>query len=433
MAETNTQAPVLIAGGGIGGLAVALTLHQVGVPCIVFEAVAELQPLGVGINLQPNAVRELHELGFDDALLDTVGIQAREWALVGRNGNDVYAEPRGRLAGYRWPQYSVHRGLLQMLLLQTVRERLGPDAVRLGRRVTGYRPHEGGVTALIERRDGTQEEVDGRLLIAADGLHSAIRAQMHPQQPPIQWGGAIMWRGTTPGVPIRSGASFVGVGSLRHRVVLYPISPPDPATGLATINWIAEITVDNAGGWRQGDWNRRVALAEFAHHFDGWNYGWLDVPAMLRGAKEIFEYPMIDRDPVPTWVDGRVALLGDAAHVMYPVGSNGASQAIVDARVLGAELVRHGVGPAALQAYDQRLCADVSALVLRNRGSGPFGILGLVDERCGGVFDNIDDVIPAAEREAFMARYKAAAGFAIETLNAAPPIIAPGARVAGEG
>ena len=433
MVDKNNLPPVLIAGGGIGGLVVALTLHQVGVPCIVFEAVAELAPLGVGINLQPNAVRELHELGFDDALLDTVGIQAREWALVGRNGNDVYSEPRGRLAGYRWPQYSVHRGLLQMLLLQTVRERLGPHAVRLGRRVTGYRQNDGGVTALIERRDGSTEQVDGRLLIAADGLHSAIRAQMHPQQPPIQWGGAIMWRGTTPGVPIRSGASFVGVGSLRHRVVLYPISPPDPATGLATINWIAEITVDNAGGWRQGDWNRRVALAEFAHHFDGWNYGWLDVPAMLRGAKEIFEYPMIDRDPVPTWVDGRVALLGDAAHVMYPVGSNGASQAIVDARVLGAELVRHGVGPAALQAYDQRLCADVSALVLRNRGSGPFGILGLVDERCGGVFDNIDDVIPAAEREAFMARYKAAAGFAIETLNAAPPTIAPGARVAGEG
>ena len=433
MSDTTLKAPLLIAGGGIGGLAVALTLHQIGVPCIVLEAVADPQPLGVGINLQPNAVRELHDLGFDDALLDTVGIQAREWALVGRNGNDVYSEPRGRLAGYRWPQYSVHRGQLQMLLLRAVRERLGPDAVRLGQRVTGYRQHEGGVTALVEQRDGTRSEVDGRLLIAADGLHSAIRAQMHPQQPPIQWGGAIMWRGTTPGVPIRSGASFVGVGSLRHRVVLYPISPADPATGLATINWIAEITVDNAGGWRQGDWNRRVALEEFAHHFDGWNYGWLDVPAMLRGATEIFEYPMIDRDPVPTWVDGRVALLGDAAHVMYPVGSNGASQAIVDARLLGAELVRHGVGPAALQAYDQRLCADVSALVLRNRGSGPFGILGLVDERCGGVFDNIDDIIPAAEREAFMARYKAAAGFAIETLNAAPPTIAPGARVAGEG
>ncbi|WP_213957696.1 flavin-dependent oxidoreductase [Variovorax sp. dw_954] len=431
MPESSNSRPVLIAGGGIGGIALALTLHQIGVPCVVLEAVAALQPLGVGINLQPNAVRELYDLGIEDTLLDTIGIQAREWALVGRNGNDVYAEPRGLRAGYRWPQYSVHRGQLQMLLYKVALERLGPDAIRLGHRVTGYRNHADGVTALVETRDGQSLEVEGRLLIAADGLHSAVRAQMHPAQPPIQWGGAIMWRGTAPGVPIRTGASFVGVGSLKHRVVLYPISPPDPVTGLATINWIAEITVDNAGGWTQGDWNRRAALEDFIHHFDGWNYGWLDVPAMLRGANEFFEYPMIDRDPVPTWVDGRVALLGDAAHVMYPVGSNGASQAIVDARVLGAAMIDKGVTPAALQAYDDKLCADISALVLRNRGAGPFGILGLVDERCGGVFDNIDDVIPAAEREAFMSRYKAAAGFAIDALNSAPPTIAPGARATG--
>ncbi len=421
--------PVLIAGGGIGGMALALTLHQIGVPCQVIESVPELQPLGVGINLQPNAVRELHDLGIDNDRLDTIGLQAREWALVGRNGNEVYAEPRGLLAGYRWPQYALHRGRLQMLLYAEVQRRLGPAAVRLGQRVTGYRHEDDHVVALVSGRDGAHSEVPGRLLIAADGLHSAVRAQMHPAQPPIQWGGAIMWRGTTPGVPVRTGASFVGLGSLRHRVVLYPISPPDPATGLATINWIAEITVDNAKGWTHGDWNRKVALADFAHHFDGWDYGWLDVPAMLRGATEVFEYPMIDRDPVPTWVDGRVALLGDAAHVMYPVGSNGASQAIVDARVLGASMLAHGVAPAALQAYNDRLCADISALVLRNRGAGPFGLLGLVDERCGGVFDDIDTVIPRAEREAFMARYKAAAGFAIDTLNHAPPTIAAGARV----
>lgn len=412
-------------------MALALTLHQLGVPCVVLEAVPQLQPLGVGINLQPNAVRELYDLGIDAAMLDKIGIQAREWALVGRNGNDVYAEPRGLLAGYRWPQYSVHRGQLQMLLYRLVLERLGPQSVRLGQRVSGYRNDEAGVTAFVEQANGERQEVQGCLLVGADGLHSAIRAQMHPKQPPIQWGGAILWRGTSQGVPIRSGASFVGVGSLRHRVVLYPISPADPSTGLATINWIAEITVDNSKGWTQGDWNRRVKLEDFAHHFDGWNYSWLDVPAMLRGAKEVFEYPMIDRDPIPTWVDGRVALLGDAAHVMYPVGSNGASQAIVDARVLGAAMVDKGVTPAALQAYDDRLCADISALVLRNRGAGPFGILGLVDDRCGGVFDNIDEVIPPDERHAFMARYKAAAGFAIEALNQAPPTIAPGARVQG--
>lgn len=429
MNPTHPTAPVLIAGGGIGGMAAALTLHQIGVPCVVLEAVPELQPLGVGINLQPNAVRELFDLGIDAAALDGIGIATREWALVGRNGRDIYAEPRGLRAGYRWPQYSVHRGDLQMLLYRTVRQRLGMDAVCLGQRVVGYLQHETGVTAIVESRDGTRHERQGRLLIAADGLHSAVRAQMHPQQPPIHWGGAIMWRGATPGRPIRTGASFVGLGSLRHRVVLYPISPADAATGLATINWIAEITVDNSQGWTQGDWNRRVAVGDFIHHFEGWNYGWLDVPAMLRGAAEVFEYPMIDRDPVPTWVDGRVALLGDAAHVMYPTGSNGATQAIVDARVLGAQLLAQGVGPAALRAYDDQLCGPISAVVLRNRGAGPFGLLGLVEDRCGGVFDDIEQVMPAAEREAFMAGYKAAAGFAIEALNAAPPTIAAGARV----
>ena len=420
---------VLIAGGGIGGLCTALTLHQIGVPCVVLEAVAEPKPLGVGINLQPNAVRELYELGIGPAMLDTIGLPAKEWALVGLNGNDVYSEPRGLLAGYKWPQYAVHRGQLQMLLLATAIERLGAASVRTGVRMVGYREHRDGVTALVQTKDGRRMELQGSLLIGADGLHSAVRAQMHPDQPPIQWGGAIMWRGTTPGVPIRTGASFVGLGTHRHRVVFYPISRADPDTGLATINWIAEITVDNAGGWRDGDWNKKVEIDSFAHHFADWTYDWLDVPSMLRGAKEAFEYPMIDRDPVPTWVSGRVALLGDAAHVMYPTGSNGASQAIVDARVLGAAILEHGVTAAALRAYDAELCGPVSAVVLRNRGAGPFGLLNLLDERCGGVFDDIDHVIPAAEREAFMSRYKAAAGFAMEKLNAAPPIIAPGSRV----
>jgi 2-polyprenyl-6-methoxyphenol hydroxylase-like FAD-dependent oxidoreductase len=423
--------PVLVAGGGIGGLSVALTLHQIGVPCVVLESVRNLKPLGVGINLQPNAVRELYELGIGPGQLDAIGLQTREWVLVGLNGKEVYSEPRGLHAGYKWPQYSVHRGGLQMLLYRAVIDRLGPAAVRTGVAVTGYRNDDdgGGVRALVETHDGKRFDLEGSLLIGADGLHSAVRAQMHPGQPPIQWGGAIMWRGITPGVPIRTGASFGGLGTHRHRVVFYPIAGPDPVTGLAPINWIAEITVDNSGGWTTGDWNRRVDVHSFIHHFDGWNYDWLDVPAMLRGADAVYEYPMIDRDPVPTWVDGRVALLGDAAHVMYPTGSNGASQAVMDARVLGAAILEHGVTGAALQAYDARLCAEISAVVLRNRGAGPFGLLNLLDERCGGVFDDIDAVIPAAERDAFMSRYKAAAGFAMDTLNNAPPIIASGATV----
>ncbi len=419
---------VLIAGGGIGGMALALTLHQIGVPCTVFEAVAQIKPLGVGINLQPNAVRELFDLGLGADMLDQVGLPALEWALVGRNGNDIHAEPRGLKAGYHWPQYAVHRGALQMMLYQLVQQRLGADAVQTGLRAVGYRQTEAGVTLQLRDAAGQLHEKTGAVLVGADGLHSALRAQMYPDQPPIQWGGAILWRGVTRAAPIRTGSSFVGLGTHKHRMVIYPISAPD-ADGLATINWIAEQTVDNSAGW-EGDWNRKVDIERFIHHFEGWNYDWLDVPALIRGASEVFEYPMIDRDPVPSWVDGRMALLGDAAHVMYPTGSNGASQAIIDGRVLGAKFLEHGLTPDALAAYDAQLCQPVSELVLRNRGAGPFGLLNLVDERCGGVFDDINSIIPKAERDAFMAGYKAAAGFAIERLNASPPTIAPGARLA---
>ncbi|MBX9840588.1 MAG: flavin-dependent oxidoreductase [Xanthobacteraceae bacterium] len=423
-----THHPIIIAGGGIGGLAMALTLHQIGVPCIVVEAVREMRALGVGINLQPNAVRELYDLGFTQADLDGVGLPAKEWALVGLNGNDIYSEPRGLLAGYNWPQYAVHRGRFHMLLHDKLVERLGPQAVRLGCRVTGYRKSsDGSVSAILEPADGSTADVKGSLLIGADGIHSAVRAQMHPAQPPIHWGGAIMWRGTTSAKPIRTGASFVGLGTHRQRVVFYPISHPDPKTGLSMINWIAEVTMDNSEGWKQSGWFRQVAISDFARHFDGWVWDWLDVPALLRQADSAFENPMIDRDPVPTWVDGPVALMGDAAHPMYPTGSNGGSQAIVDARVLGACMVEHGVTPAALAAFDAKLCGPISQVVLRNRGAGPFGLLNMVDERCGGTFDNVDDVIPPKERAEFMAGYKAAAGFAIESLNKAPRTIADGA------
>jgi 2-polyprenyl-6-methoxyphenol hydroxylase-like FAD-dependent oxidoreductase len=423
------QRPVIIAGGGIGGLATALTLHQIGVPCIVFEPAREMRPLGVGINMQPNAVRELGDLGVGEDELDQVGLPAKEWALVGLNGNDIYSETRGRLAGYKWPQYAVHRGEFHMLLYRKLVERIGAGAVRLGQRVTGYRKNpDGSVSALIEQEGASTSEVAGPLLIGADGIHSAIRAQMHPAQPPIHWGGAVMWRGTTWAKPIRSGSSFVGLGTHRQRMVFYPISHPDPKTGLSMINWIAEVTMDNQQGWKHSGWFREVPTADCAHLFDGWIWDWLDVPALIRESDTAFENPMIDRDPVPTWQDGPVALLGDAAHAMYPTGSNGGSQAIIDARVLGAAILEHGVTPAALAAYDAKLCGPVSQLVLRNRGAGPFGLLNLVDERCGGTFENIDDVIPAAERTEFMAAYKKAAGFAIESLNKAPRTIAEGAR-----
>jgi 2-polyprenyl-6-methoxyphenol hydroxylase-like FAD-dependent oxidoreductase len=425
-----TDNPVIIAGGGIGGLVTALTLQQIGVPCVVHEAVREMRPLGVGINLQPNAVRELSDLGIGAADLDQVGVPAREWALVGLNGNDIYSEPRGLSAGYDWPQYAVHRGHFHMLLYRTLIERAGPQVLQLGSRVSGYaRNADGSVTARIDHANGATSTARGALLIGADGIHSAVRAQMHPEQPPIHWGGAVMWRGVTRARPFRTGSSFIELGTHRHRVVIYPISPPDPATGPALINWIAEVTLDNSEGWKQTGWFRQVEVGEFAHHFASWSYDWLNVPALIAGSSGAYENPMIDRDPVPTWQDGPVALLGDAAHAMYPTGSNGASQAIIDARVLGAALLEHGVTAAAIAAYDARLCGPISQLILRNRGAGPFGLLNMVDERCGGSFQDIDDVIPQAERDAFMAGYKKAAGFAIEQLNTAPRTIAEGAKV----
>ena len=423
--DATQAATVLIAGGGIAGLTLALTLHQIGVPCVLFESAQQIRPLGVGINLQPNAVRELFDLGIGADALDRVGIQAREWALVGLNGRDIYAEPRGLAAGYQWPQYAAHRGKLQVLLFETVLERLGPAPVRLGQRVTGYEKLANGkVSAIIEDVNGHISREHGDVLIGADGIHSAVRAQMHPDQPPIHWGGTLMWRGTTRAKPIRTGSSFIGLGTHKHRMVIYPISAVGE-DGLAEINWIAEKTMDSTTEWQKSGWFKPVTIDTFASDFDAFRFDWLDVPDLLQRADIAYENPMIDRDPISFWNDGPVALMGDAAHAMYPTGSNGASQAMVDARVLGAAMIRHGATPAALDAYNAALCEPISQVVLRNRGDGPFGLLKIVDERCGGHFDSIDAVISKTERDEYMASYKKAAGFSRDQLNQAGSTIDP--------
>ena len=413
---------VIVAGGGIAGMTMALTCHQLELPVIVHESVKTIEPLGVGINLQPNAVRELFELGLESDLAE-IGIQAKEWALVGKNGNDVWSEPRGLDAGYRWPQYSVHRGHLQMMLYRQVLKRLGPKAVISDSRLKSYNNDNDHVLAHFVDSDGKEQKVEGSILVGADGLHSSVRAQMHPNDGPPKWGGAVMWRGTTQAKPIRTGASFVLLGKLEQRFVCYPISQPDPITGKAIINWIAELTYDTSKEWGHSDWNTQVPVEKFINHFSDWSYEWLDVPQLIREASAVYEYPMVDRDPLTTWVDGRCVLVGDAAHVMYPVGSNGASQAIVDTRVLGSAFVKHGLDQTALLHYESLNLKEMNELVIRNRGAGPIGILGIVEERCGGVFDKIEDVIPRSEIEQYMSNYKAAAGFAIETLNNAPPTI----------
>ncbi|HAN08381.1 MAG TPA: flavin-dependent oxidoreductase [Acidimicrobiaceae bacterium] len=407
---------VLVAGGGIAGIAMALTCHQIGVPVKVFESANQILPLGVGINLQPNAVRELYDLGLS-ASLNQIGIQTREWALVGRNGNDIWAEPRGLLAGYDWPQYSVHRGKLQMMMYRAALKRLGPNAIITDSRAIDYDQSKNSVTLRTINKSGAEQTHEGAILIGADGINSVVRKKMHPDEGSPIWGGAVMWRGLSQAKPIRTGASFTLVGKLEQRFVSYPISRPDPITGLSDINWIAELTYNVKTNRPGGDWNKQVPAAKFKDAFIDWDFDWQNIPDLVDSAKEIYEYPMIDRDPIDMWVDKRVGLVGDAAHAMYPVGSNGASQAIIDTRVLGAKFLEYGANNNALAAYEEQLLDPINELVLRNRGAGPIGILGIIEERCGGVFDDIDNVMPRSEIEEYMSRYKAAAGFAKDQLN----------------
>ena len=424
---------IIIVGGGIAGLCMALTCEQLGLPCKVFEATPEIRPLGVGINLQPNAVRELFDLGLQDTLA-TVGIEAQEWALFTKNAQEVWSEPRGLGAGYRWPQYSIHRGELQMLLLQAVYERLGPEQVQTDARLVSYRQTTdpvqrdntagaaGAIEATFVSQAGEILTVKGDLLIGADGIHSTVRAQMYPDEGEPLWCGTTMWRGTARAKPPRTHNSFILIGTLDHRFVCYPISKSD-SQGYLTLNWIAELTPTRVEQPAPSDWNRQVAKEKFLHHFEDWNFEWINVPGILEAAETVYEYPMVDRNPVPDWVDGRALILGDAAHAMYPVGSNGASRAIVDTRLLGAQLQRHGATPIALRAYQAPIIQDINALILRNRGAGPISILGVVEARRERANQSVDEIISKTEVAAHMSDYKKAAGFAVEALNASPPTL----------
>lgn len=412
---------VLIAGAGITGLTLGLSLHQVGIPFRIFEAVREVRPLGVGINLQPHAARELFELRLETQL-DQVGLRTEEVAYFSQHGQLIWREPRGALAGYNWPQFSLHRGGLQMLLYRAVRARCG-DVIQTGAAVTGWAETDAGVEiTLTDRKTGDAlGTATGDVLIGADGINSATRAALYPDEGAAQWGGTMMWRGVTYGPRFLTGRSVTMTGRKDAKFVAYPIGETDD--GLSEINWIADLTMPADYDWRQQDWNREGVLDEFLQPFEGWSFDWLDIPATVRGARHIYEYPMVDRNPLPRWSHGRITLLGDAAHAMYPIGSNGASQGILDARVLARELRGRGVGPDALDAYDAARREDVNALVLANRGDGPDVILDIVADRAPHGFDDIETVMPLAERQTFADGYKQVAGMDIAALNARPPLI----------
>ena len=413
---------ILVAGAGIAGLTFALTCRQIGIPVKLFEQVEEIRPLGVGINLQPHAIRELMDLGLEAWFAD-IGIRTREVAYFSKHGRPIWSEARGQEAGYNWPQLSVHRGKLQLMLIDAVCNQLGPDVIQTGWKATGYSQDSDGVTLDLINRMGEERTERGSILVAADGIHSAIRAQMNPDEGPPVWGGAVLWRATSRARPFLTGATMAMVGHEWQKFVTYPISATDPETGLADINWVAEIKKAPDAVWNREDWNRPGDIADFLPAFESWNFDWLDIPALIKSARQIYEYPMVDRDPLENWRDGRVTLMGDAAHPMYPIGSNGASQAILDARIMGKCLVEHQMSEAALIAYEEERRPATTRIVLANRGNGPDQIMQVVEEKCEGLFETIDEVMSARELAEHAAHYKALAGFDLETLNSRPPLI----------
>jgi 2-polyprenyl-6-methoxyphenol hydroxylase-like FAD-dependent oxidoreductase len=407
---------IAIIGAGIGGLTLALSLHEAGISCRIYELAPEIKPLGVGINVLPHAVRELDHLGLLDAL-SRVGVTTRESAFYNAHGQFVYSEPAGRHAGYKWPQFSIHRGDLQALLLQAVRERIGEHAVVSDHRCTGFEQDDDGVTIRFADAAGNaRAPVRAALAVGCDGIHSAIRKQLYPNDGPPRYSGVNMWRGTIVMKPFLSGATMVRAGWLSvGKMVIYPIRDNVDGQGNQLVNWVAEIEAEQPA---RRDWNNRGRLEDFFPAFENWHFDWLDVAAMIKNTDTILEYPMVDQDPLPRWSFGRVTLLGDAAHPMVPRGSNGAGQAILDVPCLVENLRTLGLTAGALSAYDQIRGKATADVVLMNRKAPPDAILKKVHELTGGKrFTTIEDVISASELAAISDSYKNVAGLNKDKLN----------------
>ena len=410
----------VIVGAGIGGLTLGLRLHRAGIACRIYEAVPELKPLGVGINLLPHASKELAELGLIGEL-ERVAVTTREIAYYNRFGQFIYSDPSGRYGGYDWPQFSIHRGDLQMVLLKAFLARAGAEAVVTGHRCIGVDQDAGGATAHFEdtRTRARLPSQRGDIVVGCDGIHSAIRRQLHPDEGPPRYFGLNMWRGVTRMQPYLTGATMLRVGwAETAKLLVYPICNAIDPDGCQLINWVCSIAQETP--IPQRDWNRRGRLDDFLPAMADWHFGWLDVPAMCRAADEIFEYPMMDQDPLPFWGGGRVTLLGDAAHPMIPRGANGGAQAILDCTALVNALLSRPDPVAALKAYEEERRPATAKVVLRNREAPPDAILEAVYRRTGDKpFTRIEDVISAEELAALNDGYKRVAGFDHQRLRAA--------------
>jgi 2-polyprenyl-6-methoxyphenol hydroxylase-like FAD-dependent oxidoreductase len=402
---------VLIAGGGIGGLTLALSLHQLGISCTIFEAATEVKELGVGINALPHGTRELASLGLLPEL-DRVAIRTRELRYLNHLGQELWTDKRGLWAGHDMPQFSIHRGRLHGVLWRAARARLPEGALLNGHRLTGFVQDAAGVTARFALPDGTVAEERGEVLVGADGIHSALRGLLHPEDGGIRWQGIQMWRGAVDWPAFEGGDVMLIAGDLVAKLVFYPIAEgKTPATRLT--NWViyARVATGEMPPPRREDWSRPGKLEDVLPFAKRLRLPFLDVEGLIRATPQCFEYPMCDRDPLPWWTKGRVSLLGDAAHPMYPVGSNGASQAILDARCL-AKLLSELTPEAALQAYESERLPKTAEIVRSNRKGGPERVVDIVAERAPDGFTRLDDVIAREELAAIVSGYARVAGFA---------------------
>jgi len=422
---------VIVVGGGIGGLGLALHLHQAGIAVRVYEAVPELAPLGVGINLQPNAVRELTELGLGDELART-GLPTHELRYFNKFGQLIQGQKRGIAAGYRWPQYSIHRGKLQWLLLQAARARLGNDAVRTGLRLEAFEQDQRRVTATFhDSRSRASVHDSADVLVGADGIHSTVRKRLYPAEGQPRFAQQLLWRAAVESEPFLDGRTMIIAGHFHQRVIVYPIAQSAQPGKLLT-NWVCQMSVAGEAPARE-DWNRRVSKERVLAAFSAWRFPWLDISALIDGTPDIYEFPLVDRDPVPTWSSGRITLLGDAAHPMHPIGSQAGSQAIVDARALTTALSTASNPIEALRGYDAERRPLMDEITLRNRRFGPEAALQLVEERAPNGFARIEDVISAAELEGITNSFAVAAGLDPRSVNAQPVGAAAPRRPSSQG
>jgi 2-polyprenyl-6-methoxyphenol hydroxylase-like FAD-dependent oxidoreductase len=412
---------VTIAGGGIGGLAAALALHAASVDCEVFEQVRELRELGVGINTLPHAIKELAALGLLDEL-DRVGVRTRELIYANRFGQAVWREPRGTDAGFDAPQFSIHRGKLHGVLLRAVIERIGPGRVHAGCRLLSFVERGERIVALFERREsGETFEVAADALVGADGIHSAVRAAFYPAEGPPAWNGIMLWRGAADWPIHVDGRTMVIAGGMDAKFVFYPIHSDPAHPDRRLTNWAVQARLPNAGALppRREDWNRPGRLGDLEPLIrNRFRLGFVDPLALIQASGTFYEYPMCDRDPLPRWSFGRATLLGDAAHPMYPVGSNGASQAVLDARALARHLASAPSVPEALAAYEAERRPVTAEIVLSNRKGGPERVIDVLEARAPDGFEDVEAVASHAEREAIVRGYAAMAGFAREQVNA---------------